>query len=751
MNCPSTTKTPRHPNTSHCGNGSSTCLCASGKQAETALPHLTSNHQKTFCWLVKGMDCPACSTKLEKSLSLIPGIQNAKVAFATEKLTVLTDPIPDIDVTIKQAAHNSGFSLQDLNTTKKNQEQGRMRAVLKRFFDDKDLMMMTALLCVAGLVSIIWPSFRTTAFSIATVWGLIPILQQAFRLAKNGSPFSIETLMGIAAIGALFLGESAESAMVLFLFMLGEQLESLAAGSARKGVKNLMALAQDEALLVRSDGQRRKVRAETLQKDDTIDVLPGSRMPADGVLLSTSASFDESALTGESLPVEHTKGEAVMAGILALGQVARVKVSSEPGHNTVDRIIKLIEEAEQNKAPVERFIDRFSRWYTPSILIFAALTATIPPLFLSQSPSEWIYRALTLLLIGCPCALVISTPAAVTSALSVASRLGILVKGGAALEKIGHASVIAFDKTGTLTQGRPTVHAIKAFNRYTPEQLLSFSAAIEVNSTHPLAHAIVAEYQKKQTTISSAQNIVNLPGSGIQGFVNQNKVAIISPRYGSDQIQANKANDALSALEKQGCTVAIILINDQLAGLIAFQDTIKEEAPIAISSLAQQGVHAIMLTGDNATAASAVAKQLNMDFKAGLLPDEKLKAIISLRQHSAIAMVGDGINDAPAMKQADVGIAMGNGSDIALETADCALIHNRVNALPELIALSRTTLSKIHQNIAIALGFKALFLITTLMGLTGLWLAVIADTGTMALVTANALRLLRFGHKKQRF
>ena len=504
-----------------------------------------------------------------------------------------------------------------------------------------------------------------------------------------------------------------------------------------------MELTPDTAFKIKSDGSKEEVSANVLVPGDLIEVLPGSRLPVDGELLTANVSFDESALTGESVPVEHEAGDKVLAGSLSVDRVAQLKVVSEPGASAVDRIIQLIEEAEERKAPVERFIDAFSRWYTPLMMIIATLVAVLPPLLMGGVWSEWIYKALALLLIACPCALVISTPAAVTSALATASRNGALVKGGLALEQLGTVKTVAFDKTGTLTEGKPGVTQIHAFTG-DEATVLRLAAAVEQGSTHPLATAIVVEAEQRNITIPEVTQAEAKAGLGVQGIVDNKTIVVGSPRHLQQAISSMEgAQEVVEQLEEQGNTMAMVTENNQLIGLIALRDNLRKEAKEAVKALKDLGINSVMLTGDNARAAAAIAGELEMDFRAELLPGDKSAAVEALQKQGKVAMVGDGINDAPALKAAEIGIAMGGGADVALETADCALTHNRVTELAGLVGLSRSTMAIIRQNIGLAIGSKAIFLVTTLLGITGLWAAVLADTGTTAIVTLNALRLLR--------
>ncbi|WP_299735126.1 zinc/cadmium/mercury/lead-transporting ATPase [uncultured Endozoicomonas sp.] len=719
-------------------NAASSC-CSSDTETLQA-SKLEAAGTSQLSWSITGMDCPSCAAKIENAVNALDGIHQARVTFATERLLVVAEDKSGIDRAVVNVVENLGFSIRNNRNSEAASE-----GFLKKYWR---ILALAAVMLIAALAQEISPTGSNVLFYLATLWGLFPIVSKAFKLGKSGTPFSIETLMSIAAIGAMFLGETIEAAMVLLLFLIGEHMEAFAAGRARQGVQKLMALTPETALLIDSDGNKKEVAAHTLNPGDIIDVLPGSRLPVDGELLTAGVSFDESALTGESVPVEHDEGNSVMAGALSVDRVARIKVISKPGESAVDRIIRLIEEAEERKAPVERFIDAFSRWYTPLMMVLAGLVAIVPPLALGQSWEEWIYKALTLLLIACPCALVISTPAAVTSALARASRNGALVKGGAALELMGSVTTVAFDKTGTLTEGKPEVTHVETFS-VEQDTVLQLAAAVESGSTHPLAKAIVAYAQSRQLAIPAAEHVEAKAGLGVQGLVDGQSVNIGSPRHLKNAIdQIGGARKKLELLEDQGNTIAVVTVEDELIGFIALSDTPRTDAKAAIIALKSMGISSVMLTGDNRRAAAAIARQLGMEYRAELLPGDKSSEIEKLRASGKVIMIGDGINDAPALKAADIGIAMGSGADIALETADCALTHNRIEELPELIDLSKSAMSIIRQNIFLAVGSKAFFLVTTLLGMTGLWVAVLADTGATALVTANALRLL--AHKKKR-
>ncbi|HHA2047447.1 TPA: Zn(II)/Cd(II)/Pb(II) translocating P-type ATPase ZntA [Enterobacter cloacae] len=696
------------------------CCCDGACETQNAQPLPESGNH--YSWVVDGMDCAACARKVENAVKQIPGVSHVQVRFATEKLLVSAES--DVSEQVVSAVSQAGYSLRSETTP------AEKTAPLRENLPLIALVMMMALSW--GLEQINHP-FGNLAFIATTLVGLYPIARQALRLMKSGSWFAIETLMSVAAIGALFIGATAEAAMVLLLFLIGERLEGWAASRARKGVSALMALKPETATRV-TGNERQTVAINALRPGDVIEVAAGGRLPADGTLLTATASFDESALTGESIPVERAAGEKVPAGATSVDRLVQLTVLSEPGDSAIDRILRLIEEAEERRAPVERFIDRFSRIYTPAIMLVALLVTIVPPLFFGAPWEGWIYKGLTLLLIGCPCALVISTPAAITSGLAAAARRGALIKGGATLEQLSQVQQVAFDKTGTLTVGKPQVTGVYPQD-IGEDELLTLAAAVEQGSTHPLAQAIVREAQSRGLAIPAATAQRALVGSGIEADIDGKKVLIVAV--------GKFSNPEVEALEQTGQTVVTVMQDGVAKGMLALRDTLRDDAKEAVAALHQLGVQGVILTGDNPRAAAAIAGELGLDFKAGLLPADKVSAVTELNSHAPLAMIGDGINDAPAMKASTIGIAMGSGTDVALETADAALTHNRLTGLAQMISLARATRANIRQNISIALGLKGIFLVTTLLGITGLWLAVLADTGATVLVTANALRLLR--------
>ena len=500
------------------------------------------------------------------------------------------------------------------------------------------------------------------------------------------------------------------------------------------------------ALLV-TDGVAQEVPVGTLKIGDLILIRPGDRVAGDGEIVEGESEVDESPVTGESVPVAKGEGAPVFAGSINASGALQVRVSRPAADNTIARIIRLVEEAQEAKAPTARFIERFSALYTPAAVVVAALVAIAPPLMLGADWDTWIYRGLALLLVACPCALVLSTPAAIASALAVGTRRGLLVKGGGALETMGRIRIVAFDKTGTLTEGRPCVTDVLAFAE-TERIVLGWAAAVENGSSHPLGHAILERAAADGIPLRPAKEARAIPGKGVEARVTGKRIIVGSPVHAAELTPLPPAAEtAIAAWENEGKTVVVVAVEGAPVGLIAVRDEPRRDAAAAIQTLAALRVQAIMLTGDNPRTGVAIGKMLGLEVKAGLRPEEKLREIAVLKASAPVAMVGDGINDAPALAAASIGIAMGGGTDVALETADAALLNSRVMDVAALVALSRATLANIYQNVGIALGLKAIFLLTTVIGITGLWPAILADTGATVLVTLNALRLLGYQFK----
>lgn len=609
--------------------------------------------------------------------------------------------------------------------------------------DVRQMVIGAILIGLSYVIGRVMPDFGNYAFSLSTLIMLAPIARQAFVTASLGAPFTIQMLMTLAAIGAVIIGEPEEAAIVVLLFSLGELLEGVAAAQARSGIKALGSLIPKTAMIEES-GKIREVPAESLTIGQVVVARPGDRIPADGVVIDGMSSVDESPMTGESIPVPKEKDARVFAGSINQDAALRIRVDRAPEDNTIARIITLVEEAQDAKAPTERFIDTFSRYYMPAIVALAALVAIVPPLIGLGSWEMWIYRGLALLLIGCPCALVISVPAAIASSLSSAARHGMLLKGGAILETLAKTEIVAFDKTGTLTIGKPVVTDVVALDG-NDNAFLGLAAAIERESSHPLATAITAHADVRGADAITADSVRAVPGRGMEGRWNGQKIFIGAPRFAGDAGTVPAALlEKISTLETEGKTVAVVMADGAALGLIGLRDEPRPDAVAGLMALKEQDIGAIMLSGDNARTAAAIGQKLGIEARGEMLPETKVEAIREMAASRTVVMVGDGINDAPALAAASVGIAIGSGTDVAMEAADAALMRNDIRDVARMIGLAKATMRNIRQNVAIALGLKAVFLVTTVIGLSGLWLAVFADTGATVLVTLNAMRLLGY-------
>ncbi|WP_112310854.1 heavy metal translocating P-type ATPase [Pseudogemmobacter bohemicus] len=757
-------------------------------------------------WQVGGMDCASCTVKVTKAVQKLPGVSDVKVALISERLTATLSEGGARPEDIEAVVRRLGFEISPGKGAGKpggaraaNDHAGHDHAGHDHAGPAADMRGRTPGVAASGgsdsghgapghvhshdnpadrgkawyltgkgrlviftgiLLALAWvfelltsAEYGYWAFLAACVIGVAPVTKRAYEALRMGQPFTIESLMTIAAIGALFIGAAEEAALVVFLFAVGEMLEGVAANKARDGIRALANLVPKTALL-ETGGTTREVPVAELAIGQTVLVRPGDRIPADGSILSGTSGIDESPVTGESVPITKSEGDPVFAGSINTEAVLRVAVSREASDNTIARIIRLVEEAEEARAPTERFIDRFSRFYMPAIVVLSILVILIPPLFAGGDWDTWIYRGLALLLIGCPCALVISVPASIASSLSSGAKKGLLLKGGAVIEAAATVSRIAFDKTGTLTRGKPVVTDLVVAPGADEAQLLAVAGAVETGSSHPLARAVLDRVQAAGITPLPAREARAIVGKGVEALVagpdGEAKAWVSSPHHAlsAGGIDAG-LNDHAGRLEAEGKTVVAVYYETRPLGLIAMRDEPREDAADAMRQVRAMGITPIILTGDNPRTAAAIAGGLGMEFRAQMMPEDKLSVIREMGADGGVMMIGDGINDAPALKQAGVGVAMGSGTDVALETADAAILRDRVTDIPALIRLSRTTMANIRQNITLALGLKAVFLVTSVLGITGLWIAILADTGATVLVTLNALRLLAYDPGKE--
>lgn len=698
-------------------------------------------------YFVENMDCADCARTVQGAIGRIGGVSDANVNFTTQTLRLTLDEAQTPRADLEGSLRSLGYPpvLQNEDAREKGPAGPSSLAPSRPWYrtsKGRTVLTTGALLALSTLLALVFPPLAPWGFTAATLIGVAPLARKAWASTRLGEPFTINTLISLAAIGAVAIGEAAEGAIVVFFFAIGELLENLAAGRARANIQALAALTPKVALLLEDDGRTREVAVESLRVGQLVRVQPGGRVPADGTIVGGSGDIDDSPVTGESIPIHKGEGDSLFAGSISTDGVLTVRVDKPAEDSTIARIIHLVEEAESSKAPTARFIDRFSRVYTPAAMLVATLVAILPPLLFEASWEAWIYKGVALLLIACPCALVLSVPAAVTSGISAGARRGLLIKGGAALEAIGSVRTVAFDKTGTLTENRPRVTDIIPLG-VDEAEVLRLAAAVETGSSHPLARAILE--RARDLDVPPSVNARAIAGKAVTATIEGRQHVVGSPLYAAEHVTLPpKARERIEALEREGKTVVVLLQEVTPLGLLAIRDEPREDAQAAITHLERLGVRSVMLTGDNARTGTAIAQNLGLDVRAELLPADKLRAIDDLKQGGKVAMVGDGINDAPALAQADVSIAMGGGTDVALETADAALLRESVAGVGDLVQLSRATMRNIRQNVTFALGLKAIFLVTTLLGITGLWPAILSDTGATVVVTANALRLLRF-------
>jgi len=670
--------------------------------------------------------------------------------------------MPDLALEpIVRAVSSAGYTLVTERARSFRRGGSSISGFVRFVFSMRETMMtavagVLTLLGLAVTVAGAPPWSRTTLFAVAIVVGGMPVARHAFQEVWLSRSLGINTLMVIAVIGAAFIGEWAEAAIVVVLFSLGEALEGYATEQARGALDGLLDLAPPVALKLLPAGDTQEMAVEQLAIGDRVLVRPGDRVSVDGVVRAGESAVDQASITGESVPVEKKLGDEVFAGTINTTGALEVEVTRLAADNTLSRMVTLVREAQSRQAPVQRFIDRFARVYTPAVAGAAALVAFIPPLIFGQpfwGSHGWLMRALQMLVIACPCALVISTPVSLVSAMTNAASRGVLIKGGRSLEALSRVRAFALDKTGTLTEGRPVVTEVVEVCTCgeCPEDCgLRHAASLEVQSSHPLARALLAEAAARGLTVPSAQDVTMLSGRGVEGIVDGEQVTVASHAHFDQYIPHQESVCQLAdELAAQGKTVILVRHGDEVCALFGVADTPRANARQAVADLkAHDDVHIVMLTGDNPTVAAEIGRQVGVDeVRAGLLPEEKVSAIAALAdEYQAVAMVGDGVNDAPALAQADVGIAMGGaGSAQAMETADVVLMGDDLAQLPFIVWLSRKTRGIVTANIVFALAVKAIIFALATVGLATLWMAVVADVGASVAVILNGMRLRRMG------
>ncbi|MCL5111040.1 MAG: cadmium-translocating P-type ATPase [Chloroflexi bacterium] len=711
--------------------------------------------QASSTFLLSGLDCADCAVSVERNLASLPGVISAKVNFATATLEVRHSPTVRADE-IASVVEASGYGAAPVR-------QGQADKQASFWVRNR----RAALTVAAGAslllgLAVSWLRLPNPDWSEPVSHGLLLLATAlgGFHVARAGlyglvrsRSLDMNVLMTAAVLGALALGQWEEAATVVVLFALGNSLEGYTMDRARGAIRSLLALAPNTAR-VRRDGREQTVPAEQVAVGETVLVRPGEKVPVDGLVTAGVSGVNEAPVTGESLPVEKVAGDEVYAGSLNERGYLEVRATRPYGQNTISRIVHLVEEAQGQRARSQRFVDEFSRYYTPAVMAGALAVATVPYFLLGQPFDPWFYRALVLLIIACPCALVISTPVAIVSAIARAARLGVLIKGGAYLEAAGRLNVVAFDKTGTLTVGRPEVTDVIALNGLDEDDLLRLAGRLEERSEHPLAAAILrrADGHRHADSLPPVADFVSLPGRGLRARLADQTYYLGNQRLLAEVgVPLNGSAARIESLLGEGKTVLLLADEVSLLGYVAVADRLRPGAKEAVAELRQSGVRrVVLLTGDQEATARAIAQAAGVDeYKAGLLPDEKVAAIQDLRRrYGAVGMVGDGVNDAPALAVANVGIAMGAaGSDVALETADVALMADDLSKVGFAVGLARGALDTIRQNVAFALAIKAVFLALAVLGVATLWLAILADTGASLVVTLNGMRLLGYGRR----
>ncbi len=667
---------------------------------------------------------------------------DAQVNFGASKITVVGS------ASIQELEKAGAFENLKI-LPEKIGEEGPKESSLKKY----SVLLVSAAFIIVGYLS----QTLYGAESISTMLAfLAAIVIGGFSLFKVGIKnlfsldFDMKTLMTVAIIGAAIIGEWSEGAVVVILFAISEALERYSMDQARQSIRSLMDLAPKEAL-VRRNGKEVSIHVDDIQMGEIMIVKPGQKVAMDGIIVNGASSLNQAAITGESVPVEKTVGDEVFAGTLNEEGLLEVRVTKLVADTTIAKIIHLVEEAQAERAPSQAFVDQFAKYYTPTIMIIAGLVAIIPPLLFDASWSKWIYQGLSVLVVGCPCALVISTPVSIVTAIGNAARNGVLIKGGVYLEEAGALQAIAFDKTGTLTKGTPVVTDYKIFANRDERELFSIITALEYRSQHPLATAILKKAEQDAISYKEivVQDFTSITGKGIKGSVEGTEYCIGSPKL-FEEVALFTTQDyrmEIERLQNQGKTVMMIGSNQEILAILAVADEVRDTSKQVIKKLHELGLKkTIMLTGDNEATANEIGKQVGVsDIKAELMPQDKLAYIKELRkEYQKVAMIGDGVNDAPALAAATVGIAMGGaGTDTALETADIALMGDDLTKLPFTIKLSRKTLGIIKQNIIFSIGIKLMALVLVVPGWLTLWIAIFADMGATLLVTLNSLRLLK--------
>ncbi len=694
---------------------------------------------------VSGFSCSGCANTFEKNVQHLDGVVDAKVNFGASKITVYGEASLQ---ELEKAGAFEGLKLTP--------EHEKVQEEKKEPFIKKNANVIVAFLLV--VLGFVFQMLNGEGHSTSVISFAFAMVIGGFSLFKTGLvnltklQFDMKTLMTVAVIGAAIIGEWSEGAIVVILFAISEALERFSMERARNSIRSLMDIAPKEAL-IRRDGHEHVVSVEQITVGDTMIVKPGQKIAMDGVVRAGHSAVNQAAITGESVPVEKQSDALVFAGTLNGEGLLEIEVTKMFEDTTLSKIIHLVEEAQGERAPAQKFVDTFAKYYTPIIMLIAALVAIVPPLLFAASWEVWVYQGLAVLVVGCPCALVISTPVAIVTAIGNAAKHGVLLKGGVYLEEIGKLKAIAFDKTGTLTKGEPVVTDFITYSETMDENnLFAHIAALEHRSQHPLASAFIKKAEQEQIDFAAltVEQFSALTGKGIKGMVGGTTYFIGKPDLFSEICKDGWTPDVqgdISSLQRQGKTVMVAGNEAEIFAVIAVADEVREASRSITQALHQLGIKAtVMLTGDNKETAASIGKEIGLtDIYAELMPEDKLTHIKSLgTEYGHVAMVGDGVNDAPALAAATVGIAMGGaGTDTALETADVALMSNDLKKLAYTVRLSRKALAIIKQNITLSIGIKIVALLLVVPGWLTLWIAIMADMGATLLVTLNGLRLLK--------
>src|SRR5262245_1482577 len=691
---------------------------------------------------VEGMDCREEVAMIERRFKHLKGLEDFSVDLIGQRLHVKYDAARVTTSAIAAAVPDAGMRAW-------LEHEQPLPAVRKHARRRRALLIVSAAALAAGLAAgtARLPPWIANGLFAGSVAAGVPLSIGRAWTAIRIRALDINVLMLVAAAGAALLGEWSEAASVVFLFAVAQALEARTLERARTAVRALLDLVPSEAVVRDATGERR-MAVDLITPGTIILVRPGEKIPLDGEVVAGSSAVNQAPVTGESLPIDKGPGDEVFAGTINGRGAIDVEVTRLRRDATLARITHLVEQAQAQRAPAQTFVERFARVYTPAVMLLAVLIATVPPLFLGDAWGTWIYRSLVLLVVSCPCALVISTPVSIVAALAGAARKGVLIKGGAHLERAARVRCVAFDKTGTLTHGIPEVVDVLPFGAASAGVVVALAASVEQRSEHPIARAIVRYAEGSAIDIAPGADVTALAGLGAEGRVNGDRVLLGNHRLFEDRgLCTPTVHSRLDAVGTQGRTAVLVARNDEAVGVIAVADRPREAGRDTLDLLRRQGVRSVvMLTGDSQGTAQAIAHELGVDdVRAELLPEDKVAAVHELRrQFGAVAMVGDGLNDAPALASADVGIVMGAaGSDAAIETADVALMADELQKVPYALRLSRATLRNIQVNLAISLVMKAAFVVAAVAGVATLWMAIMADTGASVIVIANALRLLR--------